>query len=445
MIKQESFWIAILSILAAIAPVRAAEEGPPRKPIFRDFMGICGHTVTFDARRYATTCRLVRDYHPLDWDTGDDPSLLPRFPRARNGVDWQEVYGGWKGVGFDTEVSIMFDNLAAKSWKEPARDALNYGRAFARAFGPGSALKLVSCVEVGNEPGLYGDATYRTIFTNMARGFREGDHALKVGPCALKTGPSDRYARSVSCLEGVSDLYDFLNIHTYAEIQGYPTWKRTYPEDPDVDFLHSVRRLVDWRDQKAQGKEVRITEFGWDASSKPAPASGTFSQWVGSTETEQARYLVRSFLLFSAMDVTRAYLFFFDDKDEPQVHGSSGLTRNGKPKAAFYAVAHLFKTLGEYRFRKVILKKSGETFVYEYVHGDDPDRRIWAVWSPTGSNREGKVTLKLDGFHILSVEQMPLTKDEPPAERSEIHEGVVTVHVGESPVFLLGTFKTEQR
>ena len=84
-----------------------------------------------------------------------------------------------------------------------------------------------------------------------------------------------------------------------------------------------------------------MTEFGWDASTKPAPATGTFSKWAGSTETEQAQYLVRSFLLFSKLDVTRAYIFFFDDKDEPQVHGSSGLTRNGRPKPAFHAVAHL--------------------------------------------------------------------------------------------------------
>ena len=69
-------------------------------------------------------------------------------------------------------------------------------------------------------------------------------------------------------------------------------------------------------------------EFGWDASTKlfPLPAKGDFARWVGSTETEQAQYLVRSFLLFSKLDVTRAYIYFFDDKDEPQVHGSSGLT-----------------------------------------------------------------------------------------------------------------------
>ena len=77
----------------------------------------------------------------------------------------------------------------------------------------------------------------------------------------------------------------------------------------------------------------------------------------------------------------------FDDKDEPQIHGSSGLTRQGRPKPAFHAVAHLKKTLGDYRFRRVVEEKPSRNFVYEYVHGDDPRRRIWAVWSPTGTGK----------------------------------------------------------
>jgi serine/threonine-protein kinase ATR len=76
--------------------------------------------------------------------------------------------------------------------------------------------------------------------------------------------------------------------------------------DPKVDYLKRVNHLIAWRDRNAPGKEVRVTEFGWDASTKPAPATGDFAKWVGSSETEQARYLVRSFLLFSKRDVTRA-------------------------------------------------------------------------------------------------------------------------------------------
>ena len=36
------------------------------------------------------------------------------------------------------------------------------------------------------------------------------------------------------------------------------------------------------------------------------------------------------------------YLYYYDDNDEPQLHGSSGITRKFIPKPAYYAMAHLY-------------------------------------------------------------------------------------------------------
>ncbi len=418
------------------APAQVAAVVRPRKPLFREFMGVNGHTIQFKPQLYAPVCRAVRDYHPMEWDTGAGTSFTPPFPLARNGVDWEKVYGSWKAAGYETEVCIMFNDRPAKAWKDLSRDAGAYGRAFAKAFGPSSSTKLVASAEVGNEPGNYDDESYRTLFKGMAKGLREGDARLKIGTCALTTGPSEKYAKSVECIRGLEDLYDFLNIHTYAELEGYPTWRRSYPEDPKLDYLRRVERLIAWRDQHAPGKEIRVTEFGWDASTKAAPATGTFSKWVGSTETEQAQYLVRSFMLFSKLDVTRAYIYFFDDKDEPQIHGSSGLTRNGRPKPAFYAVAHLKKTLGDYRFRRVVEERPGSVFVYEYGHCDDPKLRIWAVWSPTGTGKHGRIDLKIEGMKLLTAERMPLAAGEAPVEHPITREGTMSVDCTESPLFL---------
>ncbi len=73
---------------------------------------------------------------------------------------------------------------------------------------------------------------------------------------------------------------------------------------------------------------------------------------------------MRSFLVFSKLSVARAYIYFFNDDDTPHVHGSSGLTRNFKPKPAFHAVAHLYKTLGDYRFARAIQDQANETSVW---------------------------------------------------------------------------------
>jgi hypothetical protein len=421
---------------AAFACAALAADPAPQKPLFREFMGLNGHTIQFKPELYAPAVHAVRDYHPLGWDLGDDTSFKTPFPMARNGVDWGKVYGSWKSAGYETDVCIMLHEVPAKSWTDLPKDATDYGRSFARYFGPSSPRLLVAVAEIGNEPGHYDDAAYRALFESMAKGLREGDPKLKIGTCALALGASDKYSKSVKCVQGLEDLYDFLNIHTYAEVEGYPTWRRSYPEDPKIEYLKRVQALINWRNQHSPGKEVRVTEFGWDASSKKPPTTGDFAKWEGSTEEQQAQYVVRSFLLFSKLDVTRAYIYFFDDKDEPQVHGSSGLTRNGRPKPAFHAVAHLQKTLGEYRFERVVLEKPGDTFVYEFVRGSDPADRIWAVWSPTGSGRDGNVRLEIRGHRVESAERMPLGPGPAQASAFVVRGSAVSITFSESPTFV---------
>ncbi len=63
--------------------------------LMREFIGINGHTVNFKPELYQPVCRLVRDYHPVEWDLGKNTSELPPFPTAKNGVDWDQVYGSW--------------------------------------------------------------------------------------------------------------------------------------------------------------------------------------------------------------------------------------------------------------------------------------------------------------------------------------------------------------
>src|SRR5438046_1611596 len=61
-----------------------------------------------------------------------------------------------------------------------------------------------------------------------------------------------------------------------------------------------------------------------------------------------------SFPVFSALPMDRAYICFFDNKDKPSFHASSGFTRNFQPKPSFHALAHLQRTLCEYRFDHIV-------------------------------------------------------------------------------------------
>jgi hypothetical protein len=423
--------ITVCSALFVLLTARA-EESP--RPLMRDLMGVNGHTVQFKPELYAPVAKLVRDYHPVNWDLGKDTSSRTAFPFAANRVDWSKVYGGWLPHGWRINACLIFDEIEASEWKDPAKDGAAYGEAFARYFGP-SGNALVESIEIGNEPGKYSDEEYALLFKAMAEGARRGDPKLKIATCAANLGPSGRYSKSVDALKGLEDLYDVLNIHLYAEIEGWPTWRRSYPEDPKIKFLEHLRHVLTWRKENAPKKELWLTEFGWDASTKPAPATGTFAKWQGSSEAQQAQWIVRAWLMFAREGVDRAYLYFFNDDDTPQVHGSSGLTRNFVPKPSFHAAAWLQSSLGDYRFSRVIREDAESGWVYEFTHESRPSKRVFAVWKPAGPAL--KTTVSVESAEIAKAEEMPMSLGSGKklaVMRDE--NGNVEFEVSESPVFL---------
>lgn len=425
-----------MTILLPILALLMAQDPTPR-PVMGEFIGVNGHTVQFKPELYSKVCRKARDYHPIEWDLGKDSDFALRFPEARNRVNWDTVYGSWKKHGFESDVSVMFHNFPPETWKDLVKDPYAYGLAFAKMFGPSSEKKLVSSVEIGNEPGNYPDETYRKLFENMAKGFREGDPKLKILTCNITTGKSGGYEKSVTCVQGLEPLYDVLNIHTYAMVNGWPEWKRSYPEDPTITYLKGIEDLIAWRNQNAKGKEIWVTEFGWDASTKPNLTTGDFAKWKGNvTDPQQARYIVRSFLVFSAMAVDRAYQYFFNDSDEPSFHAASGITRNFQPKPSFHAMAHLYRSLNDYRFSRVVTKKAGELYATEYVHGTQPKKKVLVAWSPTGSERTATVELALGGAKLVRAERMPLVAGDVPAVDVPVKGGMASVALEESPLFL---------
>ncbi len=420
----------ILVLALSLAP-----QDPP-KPLVRDFLGINGHTVQFRPKLYRPVGRLARDYHPVEWDLGKDSDFPTTFPFARNRVDWGRVYGSWVAEGIEVDCSLMFANFPKELWKDAARDARAYGRAFAKAFGPSSANPLVASAEVGNEPGFYPDPFYRTLFEAMAKGLREGDPKLRILTCAATAGKSHDYAKSLECVRGLEALYDAINVHSYAELEPWPTWKRSHPEDARLDYLKHVRRAIDWRNANAPGKPVWLTEFGWDCSTKEPEKKGDFAKWVDVTDEQQAQYLVRSTLVFLTLDLARAYIYFFNDKDEPSLHAASGITRNFEPKPSYHALVHLQQTLGDFRLARVREHRPEERCVYEFEHEADPRRRVVAVWSPTGSGRKSEAAVPLEGAKLLRAERMPLAAGRAAALPVPVQAGAANVPVEESPIYL---------
>lgn len=419
-----------LAVLLSACSLPGAEP----RPLFREFVGLCGHTVAFKPELYAPVCRVVRDYHPASWDLGKDTGLLPEWPFARNRVSWEQVYGSWNRAGLDIDVCLQIDGMRT-NWTDLARDARAYAKSFAEQFGPGGKWPYVSAVEIGNEPGLIDDATYRILFDAMARGIREGNPRMRIVTCNVEAGPSERYWKSADLFADRTDLFDVLQIHRYAIERQWPVWSRTYPENPKVPYLGSIRKLLDWRDAHAAGKSVWVTEFGWDCSTKKPDPKGEWAQWAGSTDEQQAQWLARSFLLFAEMGVEKAFVYFFNDQDDPKLHACSGLTRNYEPKPAYHAVAWMLRALADHRFSRAIKQSPGDGYVHEFTPEKPEGPVILAAWHATSNNVP--LTIPADGLRILRAERMPLTRgDAEPVQVDTSNATAFTVPAGERPVLI---------
>lgn len=432
-VASSTLFAFALASLGWASSALAESASPPPRPLFRDFVGLCGHTVAFKPELYVPVTRWVRDYHPVKWDLADDTSKLPEWPFAKNRVSWEKVYGSWQEHGLKITACLQFDDMQ-KEWKDMANDAHDYAKSFAQSFGPGGKWPFVEYVELGNEPGLYDDAAYRTIFEAMARGIREGNPRMKIATCNIEAGKSDRYWKGTDCLKGFNELYDVIRIHRYAIAEQWPVWRRTYPENPKVPFLSNIQHLLDWRDKNAPGKPVWVSEFGWDASSKSPDPKGEWAKWVDSTDDEQARWLVRSFLLFARMGVEKSFVYFFNDKDEAKLHAASGITRNYEPKPAYHAIAWMLRSLADHRFSKVVRESLEDGYVFEFTPEKPEGPVIHAIWHATQDDRE--LTYDTGPLQLVRTEKMPLKPGGSARVTGLQKNGRTILHAGMDPVFL---------
>lgn len=429
------------AMLLAAATTQAADPQPKTRPLMKDFMGLNVHTPDLKVDLYRPVCELFRDYHNLNWDIGSDPATPTQFPKGEKSkaswLDWGEIYGSWVKAGIRVDACVQWGSkdLGPEKWTDMPKQAYAYGKAFADAFGSKGA-NVVEAVEIGNEPGThYDDAAFHTIFKNMAQGLRDGDPKLKVATPTVNL-KGDSYSKPLAGFLPVKDLFDIINVHQYAMKSPWPYWDRSFPEDPKIEYLNLVQSVIKYRDENLPGKEVWLTEFGYDSSTKQAPETGDFSKWVDVTDRVQARYIVRSFLTFSALDLDRAYLYYFNDGNGAGFHAASGITRRSVPKPSYYAMRHLYQTLGNYRFTQAVTQEPGKLYVYQYVSGADPKDAIYVAWSPTDTYKRTDELIDLPA-KPTSAERMPMSDDKPlPIPLDGYKDGKLKLAVDGSPVYI---------
>ncbi len=190
--------------------------------------------------------------------------------------------------------------------------------------------------------------------------------------------------------------------------------------------------MIRWRDEHAKGREIWVSEFGWDCSTQKPDPKGDMAKFITCTDEEQAMWLVRSYFLFAEMGIDKAFIFFFNDEDKPAFHACSGITRNYQPKPSYHAIAWMLKHLADYRFVRAILKSEQDGYLFEFAPEKLGAPKIFAAWHAT---REGvSLPLKLSGAVIRRSEQMPLSSG--PAPDSGIKFTGTSVIAGTKPILL---------
>jgi hypothetical protein len=137
---------------------------------------------------------------------------------------------------------------------------------------------------------------------------------------------------------GLLDFCDGLSVHPY--FFGAETLEERIPENA---IPAKMRKLEQWLSAYPGGNEkpLYVTELGWP----------TYHHDEGVTQEEQARHMVRSILLF-ALEPRVSGVWIYELRDsgtDPsnREHNYGVVTRDGKPKASYYALKDLVSLMSE--------------------------------------------------------------------------------------------------
>ncbi|MFD0671977.1 discoidin domain-containing protein, partial [Cohnella sp. GCM10027633] len=241
---------------------------------------------------------------------------------------------------------------------------------------------------------------------------------------------------------GGSVPFDVINIHHYSN-NGTDQQSGTAGISPEADnFLGKLKKFVDYRDQYMPGKEVWITEFGYDTnqqSPQKAPIIGSKS-----AEEVQGEWLVRSYLAASAAGVDKAAMYMLRDVDAASAtrFDSSGLTgsknTNWAPKISWYYVYTLKNQLAGMRYASELDSGNDDVKIYKYGN-DSNSKDVYVLWAPTSDDTEVadyELTLSDSG---TSVKLVTMTEGDTDGVESALTAtgGKVTVDVNERPIYVV--------
>ncbi|WP_135555545.1 fibronectin type III domain-containing protein [Paenibacillus cymbidii] len=441
----------------------------------------------------------VREYHNWFWDEGDaydgSPISYPGYPNNQNKFNPSWAGGGWNfdayyqtlhNAGVDVHPAIqgsvqwlngagkkplasganpllpasyaahadhMFQSVARYGSTAVADNKLKLASGQTRSTG----LGYMSYFENGNED----DANWGSVdsyftpyqFAAMSSADYDGDQGRMGNTFGVKNadpnaklvmaGLSNPDVNYIKAMKVWSDYYrggsfpaDVLNVHIYSY---GPSGAGISPEAAGLKA--QLETFVDYRNRYLQGKEIWLSEFGYDTNQGSvlhAPPIGTFS-----VNEVQGQWIVRSYLAAAAAGVDRAQLFMFSDTDPNSTtkFDTSGLVStipSGEvPKTSYYYVYTLKNTLAGMRYVGEQSSGNGNVTIYKFK-STTGSGGAYVLWAPTSNQTSvSNYQLTLAGSPTTaSLVQMADGDTDGVTSSLTIASGKVTVNVGERPIFV---------
>lgn len=328
-----------------------------------------------------------------------------------------------------------------------------------------SALNYVAWIEDWNEPDKWwkGRSAYFTPFELAAMmsadydgdqkrmgitvGAKNADPTMKMAMPGL-TEMSVDYIKAIKFwaehFRAGSFPADAINFHHYSNDAGGQNGNATKGISPEQDSLRfKAEVVVNYRNKWLPGKEVWISEFGYDThqgSPFHAPPIGLMD-----SATVQGIWIARSYLELAAAGVDKAMLFMLRDDwgTSPGKFASSGLVtgKNGddihtpfEKKKSWYYVYTLKRILSGYRFNQDISDNSHNIRIYEFVNDADSGKRVAVIWSPTSSDlkiQNYQFRINADSALVMEVNEA----DTNMIKRSAAVNSYLNIDVSEKPIF----------
>ncbi|GHA56688.1 glycoside hydrolase family protein [Pontibacter akesuensis] len=232
--------------------------------------------------------------------------------------------------------------------------------------------------------------------------------------------------------------FDVINVHHYSRADKKDGRVGISPEEDNLK--ERLQELVAYRDAAMPGKEVWITEFGYDThprSPQRAPAIASFSQ-----EEVQGQWLVRSYLAIAAAGVDRAAMYMLRDvnPDADVQYCTSGLTSSKetgwKLKPSWYYVYTLKNRLKGMHFTGGAEKAGAMVYTFR---NNETGQGAYVVWSPTSTGatiKDYELTIPKNN---TSVKKVALANGQQNGIETplKLTGQQVKFDVTESPVFVL--------